>query len=255
MTGLVELHPEPGRAIEPLIDVTSEARPGSTTRPWVLSNMVSSLDGATALAGTSGGLGGPADKAVFRGLRAVADVIIAGATTVSVERYRVPDPDPDVRAARRAAGRSERARIVVITGSLSLDPSLPLFDDPDHPPLIITTEDAPPERRAELGERSEIIDAGRGRVDLSVAVRLLGEAGHRVVLAEGGPSLNGQLIDDGLLDEWNLSLSPILAAGSSDRAAHSRSTVAPSSDHWDLARLWTGQGLLFGRWLSPSAPT
>ena len=37
--------------------------------------------------GRSGGLGGPGDKAVFRALRAVPDVVLVGASTARVEGY------------------------------------------------------------------------------------------------------------------------------------------------------------------------
>ena len=49
---------------------------------WVLINMIATVDGATAVDGRSGGLGGAADKAVFAGVRALANVILAGAGTV-----------------------------------------------------------------------------------------------------------------------------------------------------------------------------
>jgi len=45
--------------------------------------------------------------------------------------------------------------------------------------------------------------------------------GARVVLVEGGPSLNGQFFDAGLVDELCLSISPNLVSGSSVRIAHS----------------------------------
>ena len=39
--------------------------PCAGTRPAVRLNMIASIDGATAVAGVSGGLGGPADQTVF----------------------------------------------------------------------------------------------------------------------------------------------------------------------------------------------
>ena len=45
--------------------------------PFVRANMVSSIDGAVTVDGKSGGLGGPGDKAVFRVLRGLADVVLA----------------------------------------------------------------------------------------------------------------------------------------------------------------------------------
>ena len=57
-------------------------------RPWLRANMVASADGAAALDGRSGGLSGRADQAVFSVLRSLADVIVVGAATARLERYR-----------------------------------------------------------------------------------------------------------------------------------------------------------------------
>jgi riboflavin biosynthesis pyrimidine reductase len=62
-----------------------------------------------------------------------------------------------------------------------------------------------------------VLVAGERDVDLAAAVAALGERGHRAVLAEGGPTLNGQLARAGLLDELCLTLSPRLAGGDAKR--------------------------------------
>jgi hypothetical protein len=60
--------------------------PSARTRPAVRLNMIASIDGATAVAGVSGGLGGPADQALFAVLRSQADVVLVAAGTVRAER-------------------------------------------------------------------------------------------------------------------------------------------------------------------------
>ena len=45
-------------------------------RAWLRANMVASVDGAASAHGRSRGLSTPADKRVFRVLRALADVIV-----------------------------------------------------------------------------------------------------------------------------------------------------------------------------------
>ena len=52
------------------------SRPAVDGRPWVGLTMISSLDGATAVSGLSGGLGNDNDRTVFRTLRSAADVIL-----------------------------------------------------------------------------------------------------------------------------------------------------------------------------------
>ena len=65
--------------------------------------MVATVDGATAVDGRSGGLGGPADKGVFGAIRAVADVILVGAGTVRAERYGSPRTPPGRRRCPRGS--------------------------------------------------------------------------------------------------------------------------------------------------------
>ncbi|MGH1503824.1 MAG: dihydrofolate reductase family protein [Acidimicrobiales bacterium] len=235
---LRELVPSPGRAVDAGADVAAEERVGPAGRPWVFTNMVGSLDGGTAAAdGVSGGLGNDADKAVFSALRSACDAIIVGAATARAERYRVPKPNNE----------GVRPRLTIVTGSLSLDDDLPLFDNPEHPPLIVTTTSAPADRRESLAARAEIVAVDGDRVTPAAVIVALAERGRRRLLLEGGPSLNGQFVAAGLVDEWNLSLAPMLLAGASDRAA-----VGPSLDEPEalrLVRLWQGGDHLFGRWV------
>jgi hypothetical protein len=63
--------------------------PPAGTRPAVRLNMIASIDGATAVAGLSGGLGGPADQALFAVLRSQADIVLVAAGTV-LSRQAVP---------------------------------------------------------------------------------------------------------------------------------------------------------------------
>ena len=69
--------------------------PDVAGRPGVRLNMIASVDGATAVDGVSGGLGGPADRRVFGVLRSLADVVLVAAGTVRAEGYgppRCPSP-------------------------------------------------------------------------------------------------------------------------------------------------------------------
>ena len=78
-----QLVPTPIDSVDPLGLYLTDDRPPPAGRPWVMCNMIASLDGATALDGVSGGLGGAADKAVFRAIRASCDwVLVASATAV-----------------------------------------------------------------------------------------------------------------------------------------------------------------------------
>src|SRR4051794_27284250 len=138
--------------------------------------MISSVDGATAVDGLSGGLGGPADRKVFAALRALADVVLVAAGTVRAEHYG-PGGVP----------------IAVVSGSLGLDWDTPFFTAATHRPIVITHRRAPADEAMRASRVADVIVAGESQVDLARALELLGEQGFGLVLAEGGPSFNGAL--------------------------------------------------------------
>lgn len=210
--------------------------------------MVVSADGATSLDGRSGQLGGESDRAMFQALRAQADVILVGGGTVRAERYRPPRAYQEAQDQRRSRSQQPRPRLLVVTGSLDLDPSLPLFDDPDNRPLVATTGTALADDQSGVAERAEIIVAGESSVDLADAMAAVHKLGLGRVLCEGGPGLNGQMIAAGLIDEWNLTIAPLLVGGDSDKAAMGPLPGGPPAD-LALDRVWLADHTLFCRWI------
>jgi riboflavin biosynthesis pyrimidine reductase len=75
----------------------------------------------------------------------------------------------------------------------------------------------------------------------------LGERGADVVLAEGGPTFNGQLVDSGLIDELCLSISPHLVGGGSSRIVNGSEAAIP--DDLRLDRLLEHDNALFARYV------
>jgi riboflavin biosynthesis pyrimidine reductase len=252
--GVRSLLPPLEEQVDPLTAVGAELRPAWPHRPWILTNMIASADGATSVSGRSGPLGGPADQSVFAALRSVSDAIVVGGQTVRAERYRAPGTGPGpVREARAARGQAPRPRLVVVTASLGLDPDLPLFDDPANRPIIATTASAPARRRDELAAVADIVEMGDDSVDLTSLLGELRRQGLRVVLSEGGPSLNAQLIAADLVDEWNLTVAPLLASGEAKRAAQGQPLDHPAAP-MQLDRVWLADQLLFCRWVRSPAP-
>lgn len=200
--------------------VTSDFRPIPDGRPWVAVNMVTSLDGAVAVDGRSGGLGSPADKSMFNALRQMPDAILVGAGTARAENYGPVRFDDVTRARRLDRGQAERPRLVVVSGRLDLDPSARLFEDPDQRPVVITCAGAATDARARLEPVADVLVCGDQRVDVTLAMAQLRSMGIELVLCEGGPTLNAQLADADLIDEWCWTIAPLLVAGDSMRSMH-----------------------------------
>ncbi|WP_419917731.1 dihydrofolate reductase family protein [Candidatus Poriferisocius sp.] len=210
-------------------------------------NMITSADGATAVDGVSGGLSGPEDREVFAAIRAVADFILVAAETVRREAYGPPRTSPGTAASRTLRSQAPRPRLAVVSRSLELDFTAALFDD-HPPPVLFTVTDPPAERLAEAGTVAEIHRLGTDRVDMEQAMRRMGRSGARVVLAEGGPSLNGQLLAAGLVDEVCWTISPALAGGDTHRMTRG---APPRLDRLRLVRVLAQNHTLFLRYITP----
>ncbi len=201
--------------------------------------MVATIDGAAALDGLSAGLSGPADKAMFAALRSQADVILVGAGTANAERYGLPRRSP--------------ARIAVVSGTLSVDPELPLFATPAGSetasmPLIVTTDGAD---AARFDGCAELLRAGDTSVDLRTALHGLSSLGCRAVLCEGGPTLNAGLLAADLVDEINLTHAPLALGSAAPRiaAAPPAGSAEAIPRAFALEQVVTRDGVLFVRWL------
>ena len=199
------LHPGRGPVSvdEQLADLRlAERAPGD--RPYMVLNMVASIDGRTTLGGHVGALTGPVDQRVVYRLRTQADALMVGAGTARNERYGALVPSE----------LGPQPLVVIVSGSVELPRDLPLLHEPDTRIVIATTSDA------ELGfehlAQVEYLrfDGAGGRVPCGDLCRALhADYGIRSVVCEGGPSLNEALLADVVVDELFLSLAPMLVGG------------------------------------------
>jgi riboflavin biosynthesis pyrimidine reductase len=184
-------------------------------KPWVMLNMIESVDGATALKGGATALNDEDDRALFLALRSVADVVLVGAQTVRSEALGPVRMSDEMTRYRREAGFSDPPRLAIITRSLDLDPTHRVFSDPSKRPIILTTEDADVSRLEAMRPVADVTQAPS--LDGAGIVRSLGDA--RVILCEGGPTVNSHLIAGGVVDEINLTVAPMFTLGESKRVA------------------------------------
>ncbi len=238
-----QLLPEPLDPVDP-VDVYADL-PSADGRPALRLTMVTSLDGAATVGGVSGPLGGAGDHAAYLAMRALADVVLVAAGTVRAEGYGPPTLSPSAVAARRARGQAPLPRVAVVSRSLVLDWDAPLFATPTSRPLVVTAAAAGPEALERAAAAADVVVAGEDEVDLRRALVALGDTGARAVLAEGGPSLNGQLAAAGLVDELCLTVGPLLVGGGAGRIVAGAGPAPPSPMR--LRSLCEEDGALFLR--------
>jgi riboflavin biosynthesis pyrimidine reductase len=203
-------------------DELSELYAYPAERLWVRANFIASLDGAAAVDGTTGALGGPVDRALFNLLRSLADVVLVGAGTVRIENYSGARPTVTQRQRRAARGQSEVPPLAVVTTSGHLDRDMPVFTSTEVAPLVLTCASAAETTRRRLAGIADVVDcsaADPGRVDEAAVLTALTERGLRRVLTEGGPTVLGSFIERGMLDELCLTVAPCLVGGRAPRIA------------------------------------
>lgn len=206
---LRRLFPKPADSID--LTQAYAYPPGDT--PWLRANMIASVDGAATLGGRAGALGNPTDQWLLGLLRALSDVIIAGAGTVVAEHYGPARVRPEFAGLRGAA---PEPRMAVVSRSLELDFGSAFFIG-ERRPLVITCEAAPEARREEAEKVAEVVVAGEHKVEPSRLVAELAKRGYRRLLCEGGPQLLGELAAADVLDELCVSISPLLVGGNAPR--------------------------------------
>lgn len=210
---LRRLHPDPGTTTTE--DATTGLELGErapANRPYLVLNMVATLDGRIAIDGRSGQIGDEADTDIFHGLRTQADAIMVGAGTIRAERYGRMVRKPERRERRAQEGLEPDPLAIVVSQRLHLPADLPLLQDEHSTVAILTAAET------ELEPTPARVHYLRGPAGTELRLaplleRLRGEHGVRSILCEGGAHLNEGLIREGLVDELFLSIAPKLAGG------------------------------------------
>ena len=239
-----QLLPEPADEV----DLTEAYRVPDGAGPYVRVNFVATLDAAVTLEGVSAPLSSPHDRTVFHLLRALADVVLAGAATVRNEGYGPARPNEERRRLREELGKPPVPTIAVVTTRLDFDFGTPFFTEAVARPIMFTTELAPEEARAAAAEHADVVVAGESMVDTGLVVDELAERGLPHVLCEGGPRLFSELLAAERVDELCLTLAPVIAGG-----GHHRLTAdgpLPQPQRFTVGRLLEADdGYLFARYL------
>jgi riboflavin biosynthesis pyrimidine reductase len=187
----------------------------------IVANFVESLDGVVAIPGLPRSHAvvsddSEADRFMLALLRACADVVLVGAGTLAASptgTWRVDKAYPDAADAfaelRASRGLPPQPRVAVITSGGSFMPSHPVLEAGT---IVLTTEEAAAGIAEAVPDATEVVAVNDGaRVDLVAAVDALRARGNGVIVSEAGPTLFGQLLAAGLVDEVFLTVSPLLA--------------------------------------------
>lgn len=211
-----------------------------TDLPWVRTNFVASLDGAVQDSrGLSGHLGGEPDLRVFTVLRSLCDVILVGAGTVRAEGYK-PVKAESIHAELRE-GRERLPLLALVSRTLDI-PEVLLAPGT----MVITVQSSPDEARKRLAEHVDVVVAGDTEIDWHAVLDSFAARGLIRVLCEGGPELHGSLVENDLVDEACVTISPHLVGGPAKRMTEGASAVERPMR---LGHVIEDEGVLLARWV------
>ena len=216
---------------EDLFDLYDE--PG----PHLRVGFVASVDGIVAIAGRSGALGCPADKASFRALRTVCDAVVVGAGTVRSEDSGPVLYGEGARAWRAAHDRAGQPPVVIVSRRGQLDPDARVLQGPV---ILAVPEDA---------EVPDGVDVIRTTDPLELRAELHAR-GFARLLCEGGPSLLTSFLQADAVDELFLTTAPVVVGDGA------RLLTGPAPTGFGLRSLIVDDpGVLLARWaVVPSQP-
>jgi len=209
---------------------------------WVRANMVVSQDGQfVGPNDTSRDLTSAQDLSLLLLLRALSDVLLVGAITARQENYRAPKKRAEFAFLNRPT-----PTLAIVSSSLDFDLTSPLFHGGEQQTIVINAGQNEPTRELlNVAKVVPVLNAGDFAIRL---IETLSDLGFPKVTCEGGPRLLSQLLTAKLVDEYDLTISPIVAGLVSPLPK-----VWPDDKNWHLAASATGGEFKFQRYLKSEA--
>ena len=182
----------------------------NTGLPYVTAKFAMSLDGKIASrTGHSKWVTGPKSRERVQEIRRVSDAVMVGVNTV------VKD-DPKL-TARDGNGRPlERQPLRVVVDSSGRTPvGSALLKEPGQTLVAVAGLDPGTQRSLESAGAETVCvpNAATGKVDLPSLMAHLGSMGVVSLMVEGGGTLMGSLLDEGLLDKVYAFIAPVIVGG------------------------------------------
>ncbi|MCC7089658.1 MAG: dihydrofolate reductase family protein [Dehalococcoidia bacterium] len=183
-------------------------------RPYVLVNMVMSADGKVVVDGTEQGIGSKADQALMRELRVNADIILNGASTLRASGSSSRLGNLALEDLRLARGKPRLPIAATISASGNLPLDRIFFTATDFEAVVYLARSAPQERREGIEATGRRVVLLPPESSIEAMLRhMRHDLGADVLLCEGGPSLNAQMFRADAVDEYFVTIGPVVVGG------------------------------------------
>lgn len=180
-------------------------------KPFIFSNLATSLDGKINLAGKGHfPLGTKDDWLAMQRFRKKADAIIFGATTL--RGFKTACCVEDARWPRHR----QPVNVVLSSKLEGISPRWSFFSDPRIRRILITGPDAPAHRVKAFEKSCEVVllpKLRRGQHLATQVVTELTQRGLNRILVEGGGQVMWEFLKPNLIDELHMTLTPRILGG------------------------------------------
>lgn len=154
------------------------------------------------------------DKLHLLRQRSLGDAVLIGRSTLAHDNVRLGIPDPQMRAERQARGQAPYPLRVIVSNTGRIDPELKIFQAQISPVVIFSTTRMPRKYQAALREKATLRLSETSTVDLRRMLQILrDEYRVRQVACEGGAELFRSLVEERLVDQLNLTITPYIFGG------------------------------------------
>ncbi len=162
---------------------------------------------------------------------------------------------PEWQEARQAAGLAAAPQVVVVSGRLDLPWDEPMFTESALPVIVATTEAADESALEQARRYAEVVAFGADTLDVNALVQWMHGRGLQRIVCEGGEALLDTLVRADLVDEMDLTISPVLAGGGflSEPPTDARNPATGRYPQFALAHEFVDEGFVFCRFLRHDA--
>ena len=146
--------------------------------------------------------------------RALADAVLLGHTSLERDNVRLGVP-AQLQELRIKRGQPRSPLRVIVSNKGRIDDRLKIFQSDISPIIIFSTKQMPPKNQEALRKKATLHLTGARQVDLAAMLETLRDQYKiRILACEGGPTLFRSLLEQGLVDQLNLTIAPYMFGGS-----------------------------------------
>src|SRR5215813_4556643 len=172
--------------------------------------------------------------------RALADAVLIGHTSLKRDNVRLGLPT-DLQETRARRGQSRCPLRVIVSNEGRINHRLNIFQSEISAIVIFSTKRMPQKYQRALEKKATLHLSDAARVDLTSMLETLRDQYKvRTVACEGGPTLFRALLEQGLIDQLNLTIAPYMFGGAkAPTLTGLNKEFLPASVHCSLTNMRT----------------